>query len=220
MKYIALLAIMLIPDLAVSKEPYFCHPDNFLKLERRDAQSGTNRLRVFQVGKLTLAGMAVGDSETSFVDSIAERLAQVPRSEKSCTWYMNKGNAQAEAMFNHAYVPAPFPWKSKQETADEYLETLAPHFAANPINIVNCASKYNYVAFGCNGQKHRGPSTFAMFLAVAGCDPANTAEIVKRIWGSNHVSSEHRTAISERGQSLALKNPEIRAKLLEVMLAH
>ena len=164
--------------------------------------------------------MAVGDSEISFVDSIAERLAQVPRSEKSCTWYMNKGNPDAEALFNHAYVPGPFPWTSKEKVADEYLEKIAPHFAENDINIVNCARKYNYVAFGCNGQKHRGPSTFAMFLAVAGCEPKNTAAIAKRIWGSNHVSSEHRTEISQRGRQLALANPAIRANLQAIMLAN
>lgn len=219
MKWIAALTILFTPHLAISAEPYFCHPDNFMKLERRDMQSGENRLRVFQIGKLKLVGMAIGDSETSFVDSVAERLAQVPRSEKSCTWYMNKGNADAESRFNHAYVPMPAPWTSIQKIADQYIEVIAPHFAENDINIVNCATKYNYVAFGCNGQKHRGPSTIAMFLSVAGCSPENTAKIAKRIWGSNHVSSEHRTAISERGQQLALENPTIRRELQKVMLS-
>lgn len=218
MKWIAALAITLTPTFAISAEPNFCQPDNFMKHEIKDAQSGINRLRVFKIGKLTLAGMAVGDSENSFVDSVAERLADVPRSEKSCTWYMNKGNPNAEAMFNHTYVPAPFPWTSKTEMANEYLRTLAPQFTSTPINIVNCARKYNYVAFGCNGQKHRGPSTFAMFLAVAGCNPKNTAQIVKRIWGSNHVSSEHRTAISERGFALGSARNEIRSELQKVML--
>lgn len=203
----------------LAAEPKFCDPNTFSKYEKNIQRAGLERLHVYKIGKLTLAGLAVGDSDTSAVEQLAADLADVPRSEKSCTWYFNKGEKDAEAAFNHRYVPGPYFWVSQSKLVKAYSSVLNTSFDQDPINMVGCATKYNYVAMGCNGQKHRGPTGVAMFLAFAGCSPKNATKIVKQIWGSNNVPSEHREAIATKAYELGSQRPKARSQLQQLMLA-
>ena len=67
---------------------------------------------------------------------------------------------------------------------------------------LSCLEESKYLAIGCHGMLHRGPSAFAMILAFSGCSPAHSLEIVNHLWGLNGVKYEVRNAIAEAGYEL------------------
>lgn len=198
-------------------EPAYCDPKRFEQTEQDVKVDGTKRLHVFQVGQLTLAGVAVGKAEPAVLQAMAQEFAGVSPASRSCTWYFNDGNDEASQVFNWRYVPRPYPWSGTTKTADKYQTALASTFADDPINMVECAIDYGYIAMGCDGMKHRGPSVFAMLLAYSGCSPENSNKIANEVWGLNTVPSKIRLEIARRGYELGNKNPRARAALQQVM---
>jgi hypothetical protein len=219
MRMIAMMAFLVSlifqSSFASASEPAYCDAKAFLKMERGNNVPHLVRARVFQVGSLTLAGLAVGQSDARYTRTLAEQYSKYSTNEKSCTWYLNKGNAQAEEMFSHYYVSNPM-FKSAK-VANEYYATLHEIFSAAPTNMVDCAVDHKFVAMGCDGMKHRGPSVFAMFLAYSGCTPAHATQIANKIWGSNFVSTSTRTAIAQKGFEIGNADPKGRAALQKVM---
>jgi len=198
--------------LQTSAEPTFCVPDVFLKLEipQNDAE-GIKRLHMYRLGETVLAGMAIGESEASSVARLAAALG-VTQEDHFCTWYVNRGNVEAERSFWQIYLPSPSSL-SAEEAAGQYGELFGPAFAEGTGSIWWCLEEKGFLAVGCNGQLHRGPTVFGMVLAALGCSPEHAAEIVNRIWGLNGVPPDVRLAAIRRGYDLGSSRPELRSEI-------
>ena len=200
--------------LPPSGEPPFCVPDVFMKQEIPEEDSGAiKRLRAYRLGSVVLAGMAIGESDAA---SVAELAAghEVTADERFCTWYVNRGNAAAEQRFHQVYLPNPSSL-SPDNAARRYGELLGPAFAEGKGSIWWCLEEKGYLAVGCNGQKHRGPTVFGMVLAALGCSPENAAEIVNRIWGLNGVPPANRLAPIRQAYDLGAERAGLHPRLRE-----
>lgn len=197
---------------AQAAEPVFCSTEYFKAHERVTNAPRTKRLHSYQIGKLELNGLAVGGSDAVEVAAFAK----APASKKHCTWYLNQGNKLAEQIFHHEYMRGPYwgwlPWEHKK-VVKSYSERMEKHWEP----MVQCAVEQNYLAMGCDGHKHRGPSVFAAFLSLAGCNPKTATKIANDIWALNGVPNRTRKAIAELGWNLGNQKPELRAQLQKVM---
>ena len=97
------------------------------------------------------------------------------------------------------------------------MKILGNEFDLAPINFVSCAAEAGYIAIGCDGMKHRGPTVMAMLLAYSGCTPDHAATIATQIWGNNGITTQMRSAISKRAAELATSHPSALAKLKAIM---
>lgn len=210
-------ALMLSSVFAhASTEPRFCDPAKIQEYERANNIPHLKRIHVYQFGQLTLAGLAVGDSDYRYVQSLARQYGV--NDEKSCTWYFNTGNAQAAQAFNS--YPLPAPWLASPSIAKKYEQILEGSFDRAPSNMLTCARTQHYLAMGCDGMKHRGPSVFAAVLAYAGCTPQHAMQIANKIWGSNFVAHGTREAIAAVGAKYAQENPQGAAELQTLMTTY
>lgn len=196
-------------------EPTFCDPKTFQANEINSALPGLVRNHAYQLGNLVLIGLAVGKSQVASVQTLSNHFSQFAPQEKNCTWYFNDGNDGAAEAFNHRYVSNPM-WKGP-EVAEEFSRVLTSSFSEDPVSFMSCAVDHGYIAMGCDGQKHRGPSVFAMFLAYAGCTPQNATAIANNIWGQNGVMVKTREAIANKGKILGDQNPALRNQLQILM---
>ncbi|RYZ72847.1 MAG: hypothetical protein EOP05_10595 [Proteobacteria bacterium] len=198
-----------------SSEPRYCTVEAFKKLERGNNIPYLDRAHVFQVGQLTLAGLGVGNSDHRYVQSLADQYGDYQAYEKSCVFYFNKGNDDAIAAFNQQYVTSPI-LKSKK-VASKYDEVISPLIDQTAVNMLSCAEDHKFIAMGCDGMRHRGPSVFAMLLAYSGCTAENATKIANAVWGTNHVPTGTRTAIAQKGWEAGNRNPAGRARLQKLM---
>ena len=201
-----------------SDEPAFCKLDNFLALERSENIAGLVRQHKFVVGDLTLIGLAVGDSNVESTKAVANKYSSYEEEEKFCTFYYNKGKVEQERSFNHHYVSLPALKFFHGKLLKEYETVLRPIFEENAVTLVSCAKDHGYVAMGCNGQKHRGPSVFAMFLSYAGCKPKNAVKIANKLWGKNFVFTKTREKLAAMAYEWGDENRANREMLQSVML--
>lgn len=193
-------------------EPYFCDPAVFVQQEivPKDG-GGIKRLHAYRLGGVVLSGMAIGASEAGAVESFAGTQGATPQ-ERFCTWYVNKGNTEAERTFRHIYLPDPSSL-SPEEAAERYAQLLAPAFAEERGSIWWCLEQQGFIAVGCNGQLHRGPTVFGMVLAALGCSAENAAEIVNRIWGLNGVPPATRLAAIKQGAEAGARSAALRSRV-------
>jgi hypothetical protein len=204
------------PPGPTSSEPSYCSVDKFVKMERANNITGLDRAHVYQVGSLTLAGLAIGFSDPVQVAKLAQQYSTYKPEEKSCTWYYNKGNGKAEAAFNWRYVSNPMMQDTK--VATEYDNVLKNIFHVDGPNMVQCAVDHKFISMGCDGMRHRGPSVFAMLLAYSGCTAKSATAIANQIWGTNMVSVATREAIAQKGYEIGNRDPQGRATLQKLML--
>ena len=205
----AAILIFLTSSLSQA-EPRFCDVDVFKSLEISTNAPNTKRLHCYKIGKLTLCGLAVGGSDAHEVAGFSHASA----GDHYCTWYLNQGNKDAEKMFNHEYMRGPYwGWLPFNGVVSSYRKRLDAHWG----NMVQCARLNGYVAMGCDGQRHRGPSVFAAFLSLAGCSPASSEKIASAIWGRNGVPKFTRKDIAGIGFDVGNENPHLRNQLMEVM---
>ncbi len=170
------------------------------------------RAHLYTLGSVKLLGVAVGGSDTQDLIHFATSHSNTDSLEKYCTWYLNKGDDNAEAAFNHHYVNNPSSLNITTGPA-QYRQVLKDEFAKARPNFLNCIEQNKYLAMGCNGQKHRGPTVFGMLLAFSGCSPQNAATIVNKVWGLNGVKPEVRLAIINEGKLLGDEDPEARDRM-------
>lgn len=203
---------------AYEGEPAYCQPENFFSMkEKRDGGPRARRMRVFQVGDLRLAGYAVGSTEFFQSMQISKWKSNPTRDVGYCTWYFNRGNGPAQMILNHRYVKNPRGLSVEKGVA-HYSKKINRTFFEDPVSMLHCAEEYGYLGMGCNGQKHRGPTVFGMFLAFSGCHPENANRIANKLWGLNDVKRQVRMAIIEEGYRYGNENPEQRQRLQDVML--
>ncbi len=183
----------------LDNEPAYCAPATFRGLEvAYPARAGADldALKVFQVGSVTVAGLGVGKASTEDVKKLAQYYApDLAPEDKYCTFYFNDGDKGARSAFNWYNLPKPS-GSNYEKKKRKYSEILAPIFdEANP-SFLSCAEKRHFLAMGCDGMKHRGPTAFAMFLAYAGCSAENAVAIVDGVWGTNGIKSEMRRQLA------------------------
>lgn len=202
-------------------EPKFCQLDNFFSLEQREHRDGLVRDRLYQIGGLTLTGLAVGKSSVESMKDLAltqTKATSFREEEKFCTFYLNKGKKEQEEEFNHTYLAKPYFVKNHSKLQRKYATAMRPLLEGNGTNLVSCAKDHGYIAMGCNGQKHRGPTAVAMLLAYAGCSPNNAVNIVNSIWGRNFVLFSTRWKLAKMAYDWGSANPKNREVLQSVML--
>ncbi|HEX4924335.1 MAG TPA: hypothetical protein VFV50_09620 [Bdellovibrionales bacterium] len=190
-------------------QPAYCTLEGLKATEKTEEAGRLKRMRVFQLGQVIVAGLGVGDSEAVSVKKLASKYSNASAAQKYCTWYVNDGNDGAKRAFNWRYVSKPM----DSDDVGEYLAKLGPVFAENAVNMMKCAEQQRFIAMGCNGMKHRGPTLFGMLLAYSGCDPKAATRAVNSIWGLNGVDAGVRAAIIKKAYELGEKNPEARERL-------
>ena len=126
--------VMITGQLANASEPAYCSIANFFATEQMTSLKGVDRLRVFKVGKLTLVGAGIGNSDIKALEQFAVTNATSSRPANYCTWYLNEGNGDAETKFNHQYLPQP--WNIPSIVAYQYEQILGDSFATAENNFV------------------------------------------------------------------------------------
>jgi hypothetical protein len=169
-----------------------------------------------------LVGLAVGKSDPKAVADLAHKFGRAPGSQGYCTWYLNSGNAEAAELFNHHYMENPIDFffntiGIEYRYANELRSSFVPS-SEQIASFASCAEKHSYIALGCQGQQHRGPSVFAMLLAFAGCSPVHAVQIANQTWGMNFVAFQTRLAIAQEGKRMGDAHPELRQKILNQFL--
>jgi len=196
------------------EEPAFCKPEHFSHYEIRSPGEQPKRLRLFSIGKVVLAGMAVGDSELDDVEDLAYQYSNATAAEGRCTWYLGKYNSEARKAFNNRPLPIPHGLLGTDAFfARKFDKTMSSSFHDDPTSFLSCAREEGYIGVGCEGQRHRGPSVFAMILSYAGCSPESSTKIVNSIWGTNGVRPSTRRAIARKAQLFAQENPRESAEM-------
>ena len=197
-------------------EPSFCNLNTFKTLEVIYPNSDSpRRLRVFKVGEVVLAGMGVGTSSPGEVADVAREYSEVRGKQNYCTWYWNTLNPVSAVRFNWEHLSHPNSGKLKNRVK-EYSKNVLPTFFKNKINMVKCAKDFGYVGMGCNSQKHRGPTVFAMLLAFSGCSAQSASEIANEIWGLNGVEPLNRLALVQLAYEYGKQNPNESKELREL----
>lgn len=213
--FFILLSLVFISQNTFAEEPAYCQPENFFKKEV-DMKTGIWRSHTFKFGDVILLGGSIGYSLPFKITEFAEENSTASSAEKYCTWYYNEGNDFASTLFNHHYVTNP--QKLTPITgAQEYHDVLKDQFAKSTPNFLSCLENHKYLAMGCNGQMHRGPSVFGMLLSFSGCTSKNSLTIVNKLWGANGVKPEVRQAIIEEGYKLGNEDPEARLRMQKAL---
>lgn len=210
-----LLSLLSIAQNSTAAEPTYCDPETFFKKEIQ-TQSGIWRDHVFKFGDVILLGGSIGYSNPYKVTEFAEKNSTASSIDKYCTWYYNEGNDFASTLFNHFYVSNP-----QNVTVvtgpQEYREVLKDQFAQANTSFLSCLEDHKYLAMGCNGQMHRGPTVFGMLLSFSGCSSKNSLTIVNKLWGKNGVKPEVRQAIIEEGYKLGNEDLEARLRMQKIL---
>ncbi|MBF0362365.1 MAG: hypothetical protein HQK49_15215 [Oligoflexia bacterium] len=212
-------------------EPTYCDPNKFANFEVKYNNNNNNnnnnntstalnsidqksiqRLHLFQLGSVVVAGMAIGKSTTKEMAKLATNYSSSISENSYCTWYVGRTNKVAANKFNYKHISGVslvFP----RLASWMFMRKLRGSFFYEENNFLDCAEKHHYIAVGCDAQKHRGPSVFGMILSFSGCTPRHAAEIVNNIWGLNGVPAKTRFAIIEAAYQLGNSNPIQRMKL-------
>lgn len=215
---------LLFSFAAHAAEPAYCRADTFLRHEVPDAERYLlYRDYIFQVGKVRLVGMAVGDSINYEIKDLAQqnlRTESAQHENNFCTWYFNHTEKDAERDYNWTPVDKPAQDTNPENIkrgVQKYMQALGGIFDSNQVNMLGCMEKYHYVAMGCDGMKHRGPTAFAMLLAFSGCSAEHSVQIVNTIWGLNGISYQGRLAVAQAAYDLGTKRPESRLRMQNLL---
>ena len=216
-----------------SQEPAYCDPALFDEKEmdlgnfEKLTASGIQRAHGFKLGKVTLIGVGVGDSKTSALIDLAHKYSDhLTKDKRYCTWYLNhpKGlvpkedeyRVSAARAFNHLDVKRNPMSLTEKEATDEFMQVLEKAFDLHANSFLNCASEQHYIALGCNGMRHRGPTAFGMLLAFSGCSPEHALEIANQVWGLNGVKRKVRLAVIQKAYDLGQSHSVSRKKLAQL----
>jgi hypothetical protein len=199
-------------------EPLYCVLSNLRAHEISIDTHGLKNAHAYKLGDVTLVGVAVGESEVDALQSLAAKTASsLTPDQRSCTFYYNDGHDAAEEAFNWHNIPKPL-GKDYAGMTDQYASLLGDVFDTSEPSFLSCAATAHYVAMGCDGMQHRGPTVFAATLAYSGCSPEHATGIVNSIWGKNGIEPQMRISIATWAQSLAASHPDQSAKLRGLFL--
>lgn len=185
-------------------EPAYCDLKTINTLEVKELSNKLERLHVYKLGQVLVAGLAVGNSQASDVMKLATALSDTTASDGYCTWYINQGNTEAEKMFNWESMDKP----TSDKAIGEYMTKLSPYFDTAKNNFLKCATEHRYFAMGCQGMKHRGPTFFGMMLAYSGCSAKSANNMVNTVWGTNGIDPALREAIMQKAYEYGQAHPD------------
>jgi hypothetical protein len=211
-----LLLILVLANFAKAAEPAYCQLQSFQANEIKIDTNGLSRAKAFKLGKVTIVGLGVGNSNVAQTKKMATTLGNVNQSSMYCTWYFNDGNDEAGAAFRHVYLNRPT--ASPDQVRQEYMSKLSGEFGKNALSMVGCAQEHGYMAMGCDGMKHRGPTVFGMLLSYSGCSPQKAVIIANTLWGENTIKPEARIAAAQGAFELATQEPVQSATLQALFL--
>lgn len=211
MKFLIVLTVLFALDVMADDPPY-CRIDNYknaksrhpradnpIKMLKHVKKDGLHRLKVFEIGQVKLAGLAVGDSSKkdrgARVRALSRELSQgggsaAWESKKGCVYYTTEDiKEEVAGVFNEIGIHRP-----NEAPVTEPLRLTEPHLP----QMLSCLQEQRFLALGCNGERHRGPTEFGLMLSIAGCRPEQSLEIVKKFWGSA-ISDEVRLGVYRTG---------------------
>jgi hypothetical protein len=212
------------------KEPSYCHPSTFDEKEfslgtfEQMESKGLIRAHAFRLGKVTVIGAGVGNSQSSALIELAQKYAagskEHSKDKNYCTWYLNHPKKPtdltrieaAKTFIQKDIVKGPQSM-TEEEATQEFMKVLENSFDQGSKSFLSCASEESYIALGCNEMMHRGPSVFGMLLAFSGCSPEHSLEITNQVWGLNGVKRKVRLAIIRKAYELGMARLESRKKL-------
>lgn len=223
-------------------EPSYCDPALFdekrisIGAFEETEKAQLYRINAFQLGKVTLVGAAVGDSKTQSLVDLALRFAPHSKEKRYCTWYLNHpregkegqpsdgkplspkdlNRKEASQTFIHRDILKNPIEMSEDEAGQEFIKVLGPSFDQDPASFLSCAEDQHYIALGCNGMMHRGPTAFGMLLAFSGCTPSHALEITNQIWGLNGVRRKVRMKAIARAFELGSQRKASQKRLAEL----
>ncbi|MGK5086112.1 hypothetical protein WDW86_01005 [Bdellovibrionota bacterium FG-2] len=200
----------------VGTEPTYCNLETFKKAEIKSPVKNLKRARIFRLGETVLAGMAIGESRATDVITLEKAFSKADYTWYYCSWYLNKGNSEAEKDFAHYYIPHPMS-VDPTKAPEIYMSTLESSFAQDDVSFLSCIEQQHYLAMGCNGQMHRGPTVFGMLLAFSGCTPDHAEDIVDDLWGLNGVTRSVRLSIISKAFDLGNAQPEARTRIASAL---
>jgi hypothetical protein len=162
------------------------------------------RLKALQVGSVKLAGLAVGDSPLDAVLQLPGALGvTVAPEDRSCTFLMKKASSAHRKALRWFNLPDPRGRGSRAD-AQKWFGIVREVFDQGQPSFLSCAEKYGFIALGCAGMRHRGPTVFAMLLAFAGCTPKRATAIAEKHW-QRHVDTSVRQGMVEVAYEHGLK---------------
>ncbi len=183
----------------VLASPTFCSLNNLLSKKIPYSSKGIDRAYVFKIGKISLAGLAVGTSDAHQVEEMNQRFG----GRNSCVWYLNKGNKKAQESFSHY----PLPYPSERADLGRFEDFMEEIISSGKFE--SCIKKDHYLALGCNEMKHRGPTAMGMILAFAGCTAEEASNIVNGLWGLNGVDESVRLEVINQGVEYRQRYPQL-----------
>ena len=197
------------------EEPAFCELSEFLKTEDPLFRDNPKliRARGFRLGDVTLVGLSVGRSEVKEVIELAhshDRLKDIA-GKNYCTWYLHYPTPSLSYFLNSLYAMQKFNFApilrnpkdlSAAQAVAEVMSSLEGVFSGENPSFLGCLTENKFLAVGCQGMAHRGPTVFGAVLAFMGCSPQHSAEIVNALWGLNGVAFEVRKAVLEAAYEL------------------
>jgi hypothetical protein len=165
--------------------------------------------RLFVFDKFSLLSCAVGtSSDQRLINECASR-SKDGQDGKYNTFYFNSSDLDfdkidAKKIFHWLPVKDNPIWHWSTEEFLPIRDALK--------DMVEVGERHEYLAMGCDGNKHRGPSVFAMFLSLAGVEPKEATRIANKFFGCNFVLPFVRARIAKLGYDLGNQNPELRAR--------
>jgi hypothetical protein len=215
-------------------EPPYCNYET-LKLSQIHVPSnskGLFRLKGFHLGAVNIFGLAVGISLPKNIRALAQNFSRInkatrqPTANKNnnyCTWYFNRWNLVAEETFNWVYVPNPGTdfaesLLSYSQALDGLLTGTPSATSTSQQDFLSCLANTGFLAMGCNGQQHRGPTVFAMLLSYSGCSPENSVNIVHTLWGQNGIPYYTRLALADHAYKLGQQTAGRRLLMQKLLL--
>lgn len=171
-----------------------------------------SRIFRFKSG-FTLVSVGVGKSPVEVLKTLAIHNSNKPgiEADKFATWYYNNANPEAaEAFHGECNIPDnPITY----HRTDQFQKIAVPTLG----HMVNDAEEWSYLAFGCDGNKHRGPSIFAMWLCLEGTSPKEATKIANELFGKNWVLPFVRQRIAKLGWDYGNQYPGLRERVKTLM---
>lgn len=216
--------VLLSVSFTFAAEPLHCSVKHFLKHEIK--APAIYNAKAFQFGDAVLVFGGIGRTDARAVVRTAKLYSDpiTTSSDKYCTWYYNEGNVAAEKSFHHVYLPNPnritlitatapaLAMMALAEMGLKYDAEISPLLNPGANNFMSCIERNKYLAMGCNGQKHRGPTVFAMLLAYSGCSPKTSVDVAVSLWGRNWVLDTTRQLIASHAYNQGSAHADERLK--------
>jgi hypothetical protein len=197
---------------SVIAEPAYCRefaeggaPDITGTLDSRLRDKfNTKKTRLFELGKTRILTLPICKSGRTPADLRAiAASAQVgsgqPLAPDACTFNLTEDcedDPRGRPPFSSYSLKKPskkFNGENGRERREEFFNTILPAFKGQGATFLKCA-RQGFIALGCGGMVHRGPTVVGMLLAYSGCRPESALKATRAYWGDD-VNDETRLTL-------------------------